>query len=115
MTIAPAFRTLGRLIASVAFSFLLFLVAMLIPVGFTRLIWLLPGKAVAPILAAVVPKAWVNGDPTSENHWHVVSGGGFVILCGILFWAAVIFGLLHWRSLKKDATAIKGARVGLNR
>ena len=101
MAIATTFLILGRLIASVAISFGLFLVAMLIPVGCTRLIWLLPGKVVAPILAAVLPQAWVTGDPTSENHWHVVSGGGFDILCGILFWVVVIFGLLHWRSLKR--------------
>lgn len=109
MVIASTFRILGRLVASTAISFLLFLASMLIPVGFTRLIWLLPGKAVAPILAAVLPRTWGTGDPASGNHWHVVSGGGFVILCGILFWAAVIFCLLHWRGLKRIPVAASNA------
>jgi len=98
-----------RLAASVAISLSLFLATMLIPVGFTRLVWLLPGKAVAPVVATVLPQAWVTGDLTSDSHWHVVSGGGFAVLCGVLFWALVIFGAWQWSIAKRVAEASRHA------
>lgn len=100
--IKPAlFKTAGRLTGSMVISFLLFWLTMLVPAGFTRLIWLLPGKVVAPVLAAILPQSWVTGDMASDTHWHVVSGGGFALLSGILFWALLIFGIWHWLGLKK--------------
>jgi len=101
-------KLLGRIVGSLGLAFLLFLLTMAIPLGVTRLLWLLPGKAIAPAFAAIVPQSWVMGDPISENHWHVVSGGGFVILCGLLFWAAVIFAVWQWLSSKSSAKASPG-------
>lgn len=108
MTIGAVLKIAGRLIGSLGLAFGLFLFTMAVPLGVTRLLWLVPGKVVAPILAPLLPQSWVFGDPAAEDHWHVVSGGGFVALCGLLFWSAVIFAIWQWHSLRSATKAGAG-------
>jgi hypothetical protein len=108
MVIHSALKVVGRISGSLGLAFGLFIASMAIPLGITRLPWLLPGKFIAPIIASALPQAWVMGDPAAENHWHVVSGGGFVVLCGLLFWAAVIFAVWQWRSSRPSPKGSAG-------
>ena len=101
MSLVSVLKVLGRLSGSTVLSFALFFAILPIRTVFALQIWLLPGKTVAPIVAAIVPHSWVIGDPSDENYWDVVSVGGFVILCGILFWAALIFGVWQWVSIHR--------------
>lgn len=108
MAIPAVLKLAGRIVGSAGLAFLLFVASMAIPLGVTRLVWLLPGRVIAPVIAPMLPQSWVTGDPASENHWHVVSGGGFVILCGLLFWATVIFAIWQWLSFKSSAKSGAG-------
>ncbi len=98
MAISSILQIAGRMTASLGLSTGLFLLTMAVPLGVTRLPWLFPGKIVASVLAAVLPQSWVIGDPAAEDHWQVISGGGFIVLCGLFFWAAVIFAAWQWHS-----------------
>lgn len=104
MSALPILKVLGRLIGSIGLAILTFLATTMLVPGLAILIWLLPGKVVAPLAAFVLPHAWVYGDPSSENYWRQVELGGFVIMCGVFFWAMVIFALWQWRAFRKPKT-----------
>ncbi|MBI5893595.1 MAG: hypothetical protein HZB79_08100 [Deltaproteobacteria bacterium] len=110
MNVHQILKSTGRFIASIGASFLSLIacpIAAAAGFPYLLLVWMLPAKVIAPIIAAVVSTNWVYGNPADENYWHQVSGGGFVIICAFMFWAVMIF--LVWEIMSRRKQAITKA------
>jgi hypothetical protein len=104
MNVPIHLKIVVRFASSIALSIFIFMATMAFVPTIAIYMWLLPGKAIAPLAALALPHAWVFGNPSADNYWYQAEVGGFVFMCGQLFWAIIIFSLWQWRSIRKHKT-----------